>query len=64
MIKSGAGPIVKDNQEVTLIQIERTKPNRNSKGTTWAQPLGENLYEIRGPLHLIVGLSFGERGSC
>lgn len=60
MIKFGSGPIVTSSDEVTLVQIVRKVENRESRESTWARPLGDNLYEIRGPLHLLTGVNSGD----
>lgn len=60
MIQTGAGPQGSQNKELVLVQVSRVFKNRNTTETTWAKPLGGELYQIKGPLHLISGLNFDD----
>src|ERR1043166_6551868 len=60
MIKSGSGPQASQNSELVLVQVSRVFKHRNTRETTWAKPLGGELYQIKGPLHLISGLNFDD----
>jgi hypothetical protein len=60
MIKFGTGPIVTSSDEEALIQIVRKLDNKESRESTWARPLGDNLYEVKGPLHLVTGVNSGD----
>ncbi len=57
MIKSGLGPQSNRKDYMVLIQVRLTRANKEVKETIWARPVGDDLYEIKGPLHLIAGLN-------
>ena len=57
MIRSGMGPEVIGSQELVLVQVKQRRGSVHTKENTWAKSLGDDLYEIRGPLHLISGLN-------
>lgn len=52
-IATGAGP----QGELALVQVSITEGTKQSRETTWARPLGNDLYEIKGPLHLVAGFN-------
>ena len=60
MIRFGMGPSSTHNNDSVLLQIIRTEGHKESGETTWAKPLGGDLYEIEGPLHLITGVNSGD----
>lgn len=60
MIKTGAGPTVNNNDGLILIKINQEEGNRHASNTTWAKPLGDDLYEISHPLSLISGFDVGD----
>ena len=60
MIKSGAGPAVNNKDGLILIEINQAEGNRHASNTTWARPLGDDLYEISHPLSLISGFDVGD----
>lgn len=60
MIKSGVGSQVTQNDDLVLVEVSRVRRNRKTKETIWAKPLGGNLYQIKGPLHLIAGLNYDD----
>lgn len=60
MIKSGAGPTITHPDGLILIQINQVEGNRQASNTTWAKPLGDDLYEISHPLSLISGFDVGD----
>lgn len=57
MITIGTGPAITDNDELVLILVTKTQLNKHTKESTWAKPLGGDLYQIRGPLHLIADVN-------
>lgn len=57
MIKAGTGPGAESNNGLVLIQIKSINENKESKETIWAKPLGNDLYEIRGSLHVVTGFN-------
>ena len=44
-------------EKLLLILIHRSLENKDTRESTWAKPLGGDLYEIKGPLHLIADLN-------
>jgi len=57
LIKSGTGAATQDDEELVLIQINKTQLNKHTTESTWAKSLGADLYQIKGPLHLITGVN-------
>jgi hypothetical protein len=59
MIKfgSGGGLTPSSDAEFSLIQIQGSHGNRQTKESTWAKPIGGDLYKVKGPLHLIANLN-------
>lgn len=55
MIRSQTGPDLPRNDNQVRIQIRVTSSTTTTKETTWARHLGDDLYELKGPLHLFVG---------
>ena len=60
MIRSGAGPQATNRDELVLIEVRTILKNKTSKESTWAKSMGEDTYQIKGPLHLIDGLNFDD----
>lgn len=60
MIKITTGPSNARHGELTLVQINLTQGNRRSVENIWARPLGDDLYEIVGPVHSVAGLNPGD----
>jgi allophanate hydrolase subunit 1 len=60
MIKSGTGPTADHRNDLVLVKINRVEGDRHTSVTTWAKPLGDDLYEIRRPLDLITGFDVGD----
>ena len=60
MITSGAGPTITHPHGLTLIEINQVEGNSQASNTTWAKPLGDDLYEISRPLSLISGFDVGD----
>jgi len=56
MIRSQTGPDRPRGDDQVRIQIVVKNSNKETKETTWARHLRDDLYEIKDPLHLIVGL--------
>ena len=60
MIKSGAGPAVNHPEGLVLIQIDQSEATRQTTMSTWALPLGDDLYQIRRPLSMMSGFDVGD----
>jgi hypothetical protein len=60
MISSGAGPQPTNSKELVLIEVRTIHKHKRSIESTWAKRLGEDTYQIKGPLHLIGGLNFDD----
>lgn len=57
MITIATKPGTPHHDELVLVQVNTAEGNKQSKETTWARPLGNDLYEIEGPLHLVTGVN-------
>lgn len=57
MITIVTRPGTPHRDELVLVQVNTAEGNKQSKETTWARPLGNDLYEIEGPLHLVTGVN-------
>jgi uncharacterized protein DUF4265 len=57
MIRMATGPMPASHNGLVLVQVRRILPNKQTMETAWAKPLGGDLYEIKGPLHLITSLN-------
>ena len=55
-----AGSSLKGNEELVLIQVNRSEGNKHTKESVWARSLGNDLYEVKGPLHLVADLNSGD----
>jgi len=55
MIRSETGPDLPRGEDHVRIQIVVRNSSRITKETTWARHLGDDLYEIKSPLHIVVG---------
>ncbi len=63
MIKSGAGgagPQLNHQGDLVLVQFSRVLKNGHRNEIIWAKPLGADLYQLKGTLHLIAGLNFDD----
>jgi len=60
MIKVGLGPNIEDADALVLIKVRRSANDSRSVESTWTKPLGQDLYEIRGPVHLISDINTGD----
>lgn len=60
MITSGAGPQATNQNDLVLIEVRSERNHKRSIESTWAKRLGEDTYQIKGPLHLIGGLNFDD----
>jgi hypothetical protein len=60
MINFGMGPPAKGDEDQILIQVVTKDGNAENRETTWARSLGQDLYEVKGPLHLVTGVNTGD----
>jgi len=55
MIRSETAPDLPRGEDQVRIQIVVRNSSKITKETTWARHLGDDLYEIKSPLHIVVG---------